>query len=95
MPRPTRHTLTAALIVLATPALALIEPEPLEPVRPILTPVATPDVTIKVSAEEIDACRATLAAVLMGPVTGDAAHFNQTADPSLPVVRCVIEARAD
>ncbi len=57
-------------------------------------------VTIKVSADEIDACRATLADVLgaplKAPMTPDAHDFDSVGGAlPLPMVQCVVEARAD
>ncbi|GAA6148815.1 hypothetical protein NBRC116586_18770 [Pseudooceanicola nitratireducens] len=90
----------AALGLMATGAMANLPPDPVNSRSPILTPVSDEIVTIKVSADEIDACRATLADVLgaplKAPMTPDAHDFDSVGGAlPLPMVQCVVEARAD
>ena len=90
----------AALGLMVTGAMANLPPDPVNSRSPILTPVSDEIVTIKVSADEIDACRATLADVLgaplKAPMTPDAHDFDRVGGAlPLPMVQCVVEARAD
>ncbi|MBY6156870.1 hypothetical protein [Pseudooceanicola nitratireducens] len=90
----------AALGLMTSGALANLPPDPVNSRSPILTPVSDQIVTIKVSADEIDACRATLADVLgaplKAPMTPDAHDFDSVGGAlPLPMVQCVVEARAD
>ncbi|KGM48365.1 hypothetical protein ATO9_12005 [Pseudooceanicola atlanticus] len=85
----------AAGLTLASAALANINPEPIQRPGAILTQTKQEPVEIYVSAEEVDACRATLSQVLGVPPMGQQAHLGERAAPSLPVVQCVIEARED
>ncbi|WP_407492838.1 hypothetical protein [Pseudooceanicola sp. MF1-13] len=87
--------LSLAIVTAPGIALASINPEPLENDAPILTPVQSDRIEIKVAAEEINACRELLSAVLGEPPMTVATAMGAEPAPSLPVVQCVVEARAD
>lgn len=92
-----RSILTALALTVLTPvsAFASIDPEPLERDVALLTPAPQSQIDIDVAAEELDECRALLSAVLGRPPLGQYLKLGAQPTPSLPVVQCVVEARAE
>lgn len=85
----------ALIATLPVTAMANIDTTPLERDVAILTPAKAEQIEIVVAGDEVDACRALLSAVLGSPPVGENAFMNAPAAPSLPVVQCVVEARAE